>query len=517
MKAVTLCLVGAVLAGGVLGDLKPPEKSYKILMLLPMSSKSHRNVFMPLAEALANRGHKIVMVSGMPPASKHPNILEINHGMQHMNEGTKNMFDLRKGKGKDLDMFKVMLPSMAHDMYKLPAIKELYDKRKDFDLIVINHMFNEFAYPFAHEVPFITVATPGMDFRQSAVLGNVLNPAYVSNMMVNFATPMSLLDRARNTFMHFWMPFFWRKWAVVPLIQKEISAHFPDLPPLLEIERNQSLTLMNTHFSITTPVPLLPSQIEVGAMHCRPAKPLPQDLEAWIAGAGSTGVIYFSLGSIARGETMPPQYRQAFVEAFRRLPQRVLWKYEGELEGLSDNVRLSSWLPQQDVLGHHNVKVFISHGGLLSLQESVYHNTPLLVLPIFGDQPKNGMFVENSGLGHMLVWEELTADSIVDALTDIVSSPRFKDKVGAMSASLRDQLTTPQERAVFWTEYVIRHRGAPQLRCPGAQLSWVEFLMLDVLGLLLLALLLLLLLARRLLRAVSAALFGSGGKKKKRD
>ena len=85
-----------------------------------------------------------------------------------------------------------------------------------------------------------------------------------------------------------------------------------------------------------------------------------------------------------------------------------------------------------------------------------------------------------------------------------------------MSASLRDQLTTPQERAVFWTEYVIRHRGAPQLRCPAAQLSWVEFLMLDVVGLLLLALLLLLLLVRRLLRAVSAALFGSSDKKKKK-
>ena len=57
-----------------------------------------------------------------------------------------------------------------------------------------------------------------------------------------------------------------------------MSAIFPDLPPLLEIERNQSLTLMNSHFSMFTPVPLLPSQVEVGAMHCRPAKALPQVL-----------------------------------------------------------------------------------------------------------------------------------------------------------------------------------------------------------------------------------------------
>ena len=74
---------------------------------------------------------------------------------------------------------------------------------------------------------------------------------------------------------------------------------------------------------------------------------------------------------------------------------------------------------------HHIVKVFISHGGLLSFQESIFHATPLLVLPIYGDQPRNGKFVENSGLGRMLVWEELTVDKIVDALTDIITNPKL--------------------------------------------------------------------------------------------
>lgn len=83
-----------------------------------------------------------------------------------------------------------------------------------------------------------------------------------------------------------------------------------------------------------------------------------------------------------------------------------------------------------------------------------------------------------------------------------------------MSLVFRDQPMTPQERAVFWTEYVIRHRGAPQLRCQAAKLSWVEFLLLDVVGLLLLALLVLLLLLRRILRAVSAAVFRGNVKEK---
>ena len=76
-----------------------------------------------------------------------------------------------------------------------------------------------------------------------------------------------------------------------------------------------------------------------------------QDLDSWLTGADSAGVIYFSLGSVTRGDSMPLVYRQAFLEAFRRMPQRVLWKYEEELEGVSDKVKVVSWLPQQDVLG----------------------------------------------------------------------------------------------------------------------------------------------------------------------
>jgi hypothetical protein len=54
---VMVVLAGALQAVGA--ALSPPERSYNILMLLPVSSKSHRNVFMPLATALTQRGHRV--------------------------------------------------------------------------------------------------------------------------------------------------------------------------------------------------------------------------------------------------------------------------------------------------------------------------------------------------------------------------------------------------------------------------------------------------------------------------
>ncbi|XP_064113058.1 UDP-glycosyltransferase UGT5-like [Macrobrachium nipponense] len=515
MRLPHLSLLLLAFLGSSQGDLAPPERSYKILMLLPASSKSHRNVFMPLAEALADRGHQIVMLTNHNKPSKHPNIREINHGLDDFNTDNMNMFEERKKPAGAFQLFKTALPSLARKLYQLPEVKELFEKRKEFDLIVINHMFNEIIYPFAHEMPFITVATPGMDFRQSAVLGNPLSPAYAPGFHGAQGLD-TLFGRLKNLFGHVFMAFYWRIWAIIPLVQEEIDKHFPDFPPLLEIERNQSLTLMNSHFSMDTTYPLLPSQKEVGAMHCRPAKPLPEDLQSWIEGAGKAGVVYFSLGSVARGDTMPVEYRNMFIEAFKRLEQRVLWKFESDLEGVSDNVKISKWLPQQDILAQPNVKVFITHGGLLSSQEASYHGTPLLALPIFGDQPKTGEKIVNDGLGLSLVWEELTVELLVDSLQEIINNPKYRENAAMVSKLSQDQPEHPVDRAVFWTEYVIRHQGAPKLRSPAASLSWVELLLLDAAALVLLTVVVVLLLISWLFKKILRAIFGSAEKHKRK-
>ncbi|XP_069959583.1 UDP-glycosyltransferase UGT5 [Cherax quadricarinatus] len=517
MKSTTMCVLVVMLVGSIMGKLSPPERSYKILMLLPVSSRSHRNIFNPLAEALADRGHKIVMLTNQPKSSKHPNIEDIPHDLPYFREEDFNVFHNRKNHSRPMQIFETVLPAVARELYKVPVVKDLYKRRKEFDVMLINQMFNEVAYPFLHEVPFITVSTSGMESRMSSVLGNVPNPAYVPHFLQDPPRPFSIWHRFYNTVLHIRFALYWRKWTIMPLIQKEISAQFPELPLLLDLERNVSLSLLNSHFSINTPLPLLPSQVEVGAMHCRPANPLPQELESWITGAGSSGVIYFSLGSLVRSSSLPVQYRDLFIQAFRRLPQRVIWKYEEELEDVPDNVMISKWLPQQDILAHDNVKVFITLGGVLSTQEAIYHATPLLILSIHGEQPKDGMFIKNSGLGDILILEELTVDVTVDAFTKILNEPKYKENMLRMSVPLHDQPVPPTELAVFWTEYVIRHKGAPQLRSPAAQLSWVEFLMLDVIFILHLAMIALLFILRRIFRVITAKIFGSSGKMKKKN
>lgn len=47
---------------------------------------------------------------------------------------------------------------------------------------------------------------------------------------------------------------------------------------------------------------------------------------------------------------------------------------------------------------------------------------------------------------------------------------------------------TGLEKAVWWTEYVIRHKGAPHLRSPALDLPIYQYFLLDIIGFVLLVL-----------------------------
>lgn len=78
---------------------------------------------------------------------------------------------------------------------------------------------------------------------------------------------------------------------------------------------------------------------------------------------------------------MSDELRNIFTTVFAKLPQRILWKWETEeMEGKPENVMLSKWLPQQDILAHPNMKIFISHMGQSSSQEALCHGKPVVMI-----------------------------------------------------------------------------------------------------------------------------------------
>ncbi|XP_047116758.1 UDP-glycosyltransferase UGT5-like [Schistocerca piceifrons] len=215
-------------------------------------------------------------------------------------------------------------------------------------------------------------------------------------------------------------------------------------------------------------------------MHIKPAKDLPKDLKT-ILDNSKEGVIFFSLGTNVQASEMPNDKFIAFMKAFSKLKQEVLWKWDQDtMVGKPNNVHLGKWFPQNDILGHKNVVLFISHGGLLSLQEAVYHGVPVVGIPLFGDQKVNLIRAEDKGYAVKLLFHNVTEESLLWAINEVLTQQKYRQRAAELSQLFHDQPQQPLERAIFWTEYVLRHGGATHLRSAALDLYWWQLALLDV-------------------------------------
>lgn len=122
------------------------------------------------------------------------------------------------------------------------------------------------------------------------------------------------------------------------------------------------------------------------------------------------------------------------AELAGRMPQRKIMlvaphkSLTGSLR-VPRNLRVVDWIPQRQLLPQ--VSVFIMHGGLGSIKESVMAGVPMIVLPVSDDQPFNAMRVRFHGLGGALFPEKQTLDALEALVCDALDG-RFRDGMANM-------------------------------------------------------------------------------------
>ena len=97
------------------------------------------------------------MLNNHPPPNDNPNITYINHDLPHFREDKLNMFEVEDGLQKTIEFFDTVLPLIARDLYGLSTVRELYDNRHDFDLVIVDHLFNEVSGTFNAEFWYVPV------------------------------------------------------------------------------------------------------------------------------------------------------------------------------------------------------------------------------------------------------------------------------------------------------------------------------------------------------------------------
>ncbi|XP_061118001.1 UDP-glucuronosyltransferase 2A1-like [Conger conger] len=242
--------------------------------------------------------------------------------------------------------------------------------------------------------------------------------------------------------------------------------------------------LIRTYWDFEYPRPFLPNFKFVGGLHCKPAKPLPEDMEEFVQSSGEDGIVVFSLGSMIKNLTR--ERRDVIASALGQISQTVLWRYSEEKpDTLPPNIRLFDWIPQNDLLGHPKTKAFITHGGTNGMYEAIYHGVPMVGIPLFGDQPDNMLHMKTKGAAVILDFNQFQAQDLVLAVNAVINDPSYKESAMRLSRIHHDQPMSALDQAVFWIEFVMRNKGAKHLRVQAHNLSWYQYHCLDVLAALL--------------------------------
>jgi glucuronosyltransferase len=304
--------------------------------------------------------------------------------------------------------------------------------------------------------------------------------SYVPHPFLTYTDKMTFAQRLSNT-IHSYLETFMYKLYHLPNQRNLYQQYFPNAKKSFdEMYKSSAIIFLNNHVASSSPRPYLPNMIEIGGIHVEPSKPLPEDIQNFLDSA-KDGAILFSMGSIIQAVQWPLEKREAFIKAFGKLKQKVLWKYENDtLPNKPDNVMISQWIPQRDILAHPNVKLFITHGGLLGTTEAMVEGVPVLGIPVFGDQKMNMQKAVSREYGLQIYREDINADSFANVLNEFFSNPKYLKNAKLISARFIDRPMKPQDTVVYWTEFAHRHKGAPHLKAAGNSLSFIEFHLIDV-------------------------------------
>ncbi|XP_049742106.1 UDP-glucuronosyltransferase 2B4-like isoform X3 [Elephas maximus indicus] len=253
---------------------------------------------------------------------------------------------------------------------------------------------------------------------------------------------------------------------------------------LFETMGKAEIWLVRNYWDFQFPRPFLPHFHFVGGLHCKPANPLPKEIEEFVQSSGKHGVVVFTLGSMVSNLT--EERAHVIASALAQIPQKVLWRFDGKKpDTLGPNTRLYTWIPQNDLLGHPKTKAFITHGGANGIYEAIYHGIPMVGIPLFADQPDNIAHMKVKGAAVSLDMDTMTSTDLLSALKTVIYDPSYKENAMRLSAIHHDQPVKPLDQAAFWIEFVMRHKGAKHLRPAALSLTWYQYHSLDVIGFLL--------------------------------
>ena len=458
------------------------------VLLMPMMSGSHILRHGAIGESLIQRGHESYMIKhssiDIPDQLYNSSIHFVNYDTDdqiHFIQ-TRNFSEIYTTKlVKDpLSGVKALLEFFDKQCEDLLANEPLYERlaRERFDFVLVDAFSSLqcfLAYPRRLGVPYggVGMLPPTERFTASLQI-NYITPTLPHK---TFPAKPSLVHRLRQ-------------WLMINIMNTVIEyrqnsdllrAFLKDKPitHFSQLRDGAQMWLVDMHPILDVPRPSVPNVIPVGGLTTGPAKSLPDDLQQF-ADEADQGLIIVAFGTVVTH--LPPEDVVKILNALNNVTERVVFAMTSPIDAyVRPGIRIMSWIPQNDLLGHPNTKLFITHCGSCSQHQAVYHAVPMLGIPYQEEQTYNAQKMFAKGFGDYLDRHNFRSEDLTKLIRTIIANKTCAATLRTASQTMRHRLVEPRDEAAYWVDHVTRY-GAAHLTSYTQNLAWYEILMLDMLG-----------------------------------
>jgi MGT family glycosyltransferase len=148
-------------------------------------------------------------------------------------------------------------------------------------------------------------------------------------------------------------------------------------------------------------------------------------------------VLYISMGTVL---DQTEEFFNMCIDAFADFPGKVVIAAgekadSSKIKTAPENIMISSYVPQLEVL--KEADVFLTHGGMNSVNEAIHFHVPLVVLPHDKDQPVVAGRLTELGAAYRLSKDSIHVQSLKDAVYEVLSNDKYKKGIKKIDESFQ--------------------------------------------------------------------------------